>query len=61
VEKGSQKGIIIGEGGKMLKLIGQEARKAIESVLGTKVFLGLWVRVQKNWRKDERALRRFNY
>jgi GTP-binding protein Era len=61
VEKDSQKGIIIGEGGNMLKLIGQEARKAIESLLGTKVFLGLWVRVQKNWRKDERALRKFNY
>lgn len=61
VERNSQKGIIIGERGRMLKSIGEEARKAIESVLGAKVFLGLWVKVQKDWRKDKKALRRFGY
>lgn len=57
VERDSQKGIIIGKGGKMLKTIGTEARIEIEGVLGCKVFLELWVKVHKDWRKDPRFLR----
>lgn len=58
VERESQKGIIIGEKGRMLKEIGSLARQEIESLLGTKVFLELWVKVEKDWREDPRALRR---
>lgn len=61
VERDSQKGIIIGKGGSKLKKIGEEARKDIERLLGSKVFLKLFVRVQKNWSRDTRALRRFGY
>ncbi len=61
VEKTSQKGIIIGKNGQMLKKIGQDARIDIEKWLGHKIFLHLFVRVQKNWSKDTRALRRFGY
>ncbi|MFH0810487.1 MAG: GTPase Era [Pseudomonadota bacterium] len=56
VERDSQKGIIIGEGGRMLKRIGSEARWDIEALLGVKVFLQLWVRVRKDWRGSPRAL-----
>ncbi|MBM4275552.1 MAG: GTPase Era [Deltaproteobacteria bacterium] len=61
VERQSQKGIVIGKHGKMLKIIGQEARVEIENLLGAKVFLELWVKVWKNWRKDPRAVRRLGY
>ena len=61
IERASQKGIIIGKEGSKLKRIGTESRKKIEHMLETKVFLKLFVRVQKNWRKDTRALRRFGY
>ncbi len=61
VERDSQKGILIGKGGRMLKEIGTLARKDIEGLLGTKVFLELWVRVKKDWRQDERVLREFGY
>jgi GTP-binding protein Era len=61
VERDSQKGIIIGEGGRMLKRIGQQARQEIERVFGTHVYLGLWVKVHRAWRKNEEALRRFGY
>jgi len=61
VERSSQKGIIIGKGGTKLKQIGQAAREDIQQMLGTKVFLKLFVRVQKNWSRDTRALRRFGY
>ena len=61
VEKNSQKGIIIGNKGQMLKKIGQESRKDIEKLLDHRVYLNLFVRVQKNWSKDTRALRRFGY
>jgi len=61
VEKEAQKGIVIGAGGKMLKRIGGRARPEIEELLGTRVFLRLWVKVQQGWRKDEGALRRFGY
>jgi GTP-binding protein Era len=61
LERASQKGIIIGKEGSKLKRIGTESRKKIEGMLDTKVFLKLFVRVQKNWRKDTRALRKFGY
>ncbi len=61
VERESQKGIVIGEGGKMLKQIGTRARGEIESMGGRKVFLELRVKVLKEWRKDENALQRFGY
>ena len=61
VEHDSQKGIVIGEGGGMLKKIGAAARKEIEAMSGRKVFLQLRVKVAKDWRNDEAALRRFGY
>ncbi|MEW5939515.1 MAG: GTPase Era [Chloroflexota bacterium] len=61
VERDSQKGIVIGEGGKMLKAIGSAARKQIEEMGGRKVFLELRVKVLKGWRDDEEWLRRFGY
>jgi GTP-binding protein Era len=61
LERDSQKGIIIGKEGSRLKRIGTESRKKIELMLETKVFLKLFVRVQKNWRRDTRALRKFGY
>ncbi len=61
LERDSQKGIVIGKGGRMLKSIGEKSRREIERSLGVKVFLKLFVRTQKNWRKDTRALRKFGY
>jgi GTPase len=57
VERDSQKGILIGKGGAMLKKIGTLARLDAEKLLGVKVFLKLYVKVKKNWREDERMLR----
>jgi len=61
VERTSQKGMVIGKNGSKLKMIGTEARKEIEQMVGTRVFLKLFVRVQKNWGKDTKALRKFGY
>jgi len=61
VERDSQKGIVIGEGGGMLKRIGSAARKEIEAMSGRKVYLSLRVKVEKGWRDNEAALRRFGY
>jgi len=61
VERDSQKAIILGQGGAMIKRIGQAARREIEDLLGTRVYLELWVKVKKGWRKDERELRRLGY
>ncbi|HHB0782298.1 GTPase Era [Enterococcus faecium] len=61
VERDSQKGIIIGKGGKMLKQVGTKARKDIENLLGDKVFLELWVKVQKDWRDKKVYLQDFGY
>ncbi|HEX6032963.1 MAG TPA: GTPase Era [Anaerolineales bacterium] len=61
VERESQKGIVIGEGGKMLKQIGSSARKEIEEMGGRPVFLELRVKVLKDWRNNEEALRRLGY
>lgn len=57
VERESQKGIVIGRGGSMLKAIGTKARRQIESFLGTRVFLGLFVKVREGWREDGRLLK----
>ncbi|MCZ8511180.1 GTPase Era [Paenibacillus filicis] len=57
VERDSQKGIIIGKKGAMLKEVGQKARADIEALLGSKTFLELWVKVKKDWRNQERVLR----
>ena len=61
VERDSQKGIIIGKGGAMLKEIGTRARIDIERLLGTKVYLELFVRVRKDWTKDAKSLKEFGY
>ncbi|MGQ9459256.1 MAG: GTPase Era [Anaerolineae bacterium] len=61
VEKESHKGILIGQEGQMLKRIGQDARRAIEAYLEAPVYLDLWVKVRKNWRKREPELRRLGY
>jgi GTP-binding protein Era len=58
VERDSQKGIVIGKGGQMLRTIGTQAREEMELVLGTKVFLDLRVKVLKEWQRDPRALER---
>lgn len=61
VERDSQKGILIGHQGKMLKDIGREAREDIQNLLGSRVYLDLWVRVKKDWRDNEKYLRGFGY
>ena len=61
VERDSQKGIIIGHQGKMLKRVGTEARKDIEKFFDKKVFLELYVKVEKDWRNQEKKLRAFGY
>ncbi len=61
VEKESQKGIIIGRRGQMLRQIGSAARQEIERMAGGRVYLDLWVKVRKGWRQDEQELRRLGY
>ncbi|HET7376025.1 MAG TPA: GTPase Era [Anaerolineae bacterium] len=61
VERDSQKGIMIGSGGQMLKQIGADARHEIQRLIDNKVFLELWVKVRKNWREDESELRKLGY
>ncbi len=61
VERVSQKKILIGRGGQKLKQIGEMARKAVEAFLERKVFLELWVNVEKNWTRDPPALNRLGY
>ncbi len=61
VERDSQKGIIIGKNGSMLKAIGSGARRQIEGLLGVQVYLDLWVKVKKDWRNKPGALREFGY
>lgn len=61
IERDSQKGIIIGKGGKMLKQIGVKARQDIEYLLDDKVYLELWVKVQKDWRDKKVYLQDFGY
>jgi GTP-binding protein Era len=61
VERESQKGILIGKGGNKLKEIGRQARIDLEKLLGARVYLDLWVRVQKDWTKKDYALREFGF
>jgi GTP-binding protein Era len=61
VERNSQKAIVIGKGGRKLKEIGEAARLEIERMVGCQVYLSLFVRVQKNWSRDAKALQRFGY
>ncbi|HHX77047.1 MAG TPA: KH domain-containing protein, partial [Firmicutes bacterium] len=61
VERESQKGIIIGKGGKLLKEAGTLARHDLEKLLGSRIFLELWVKVKKEWRNKDRYLKEFGY
>jgi GTP-binding protein Era len=61
VERDSQKGILIGKGGAMLKEIGRQAREEMERLLGSKIFLELWVKVKKDWRNHEAFLKSLGY
>ena len=61
VERDSQKGILIGKGGKKLKEIGRQTRMDLEDLLHARVYLDLWVRVQKDWTKKDYALREFGF
>lgn len=60
-ETKSQKGILIGKGGNLLKIVGTQARKELESIVDKKVFLGLEVKVEKDWRKKDKILKDFGY
>ena len=61
MERDSQKGIVIGKGGEMLKKIGTRARQEIESMSSREIFLSLRVKVDKNWRNSPDALRMLGY
>ncbi|MGI6045410.1 MAG: GTPase Era [Eggerthellaceae bacterium] len=61
VEHDSQKGIIIGKGGRAIKRIGTQARKDLERLLDARVYLDLQVKIKKNWRRDSEQIRRFGY
>lgn len=61
VERDSQKGILIGHQGRMLKEVGRLAREDIQNLLGSRIYLDLWVRVKKDWRDNENYLRGFGY
>jgi GTP-binding protein Era len=61
VERDSQKGIVIGKGGEMLKRIGREARQEIEPFVGQKVFLETFVKVDKDWRATDSKLKKYGY
>ncbi len=61
IERDSQKGIVIGKGGKKLKEVGKRARRDIEMLLGSKVYLELWVKVQRDWRNKVNFIRQIGY
>ena len=61
VERDSQKGIVVGKGGAMIKDVGVQAREKVEEFLQEKVFLKLEVKVDKNWIKDEKKLKAYGY
>jgi GTP-binding protein Era len=61
VERDTQKGIIIGKGGKMIRKTGTEARQKMEEFFKKKIFVDLFVKVRKDWRKDEQWLKRWGY
>ncbi|MFZ5633570.1 MAG: GTPase Era [Bacillota bacterium] len=60
-ERDSQKGILIGKNGSMLKEIGKRSREEMEALFGSRIFLDLWVKVKSDWRNNERSLRNFGY
>ena len=61
VERESQKGIVLGQNGSMIKRIGRAARPEIEEMVGTRVYLELWVKVWEKWREKQSMLRRLGY
>jgi GTP-binding protein Era len=61
VERDTQKAIFLGQGGRMIKRIGRDARHEIQDLLGTRVYLELWVKVRKKWRKNAKELQRLGY
>jgi GTPase len=61
VERQSQKGIVIGKGGERLRRVGTDARRHIEALLGTKVYLDLHVKVAKDWQRDPKQLRKLGF
>ncbi|HKL24990.1 MAG TPA: KH domain-containing protein, partial [Desulfuromonadales bacterium] len=61
VEREAHKRILVGKGGRMIRTLGQAARHEIERLLGVKVFLELFVKVQKNWTSSDRQMREFGY
>jgi GTP-binding protein Era len=61
VERASQKKIVVGQHGRMLKAAGSEARVDMEKLLGKKIYLELWVKVKEGWADDERVLQTFGY
>ncbi len=61
VERDTQKAILLGQGGQMIKRIGKDARQQIEELVGTRVYLELWVKVRKKWRQSEKELQRMGY
>lgn len=61
VERDSQKGIIIGKQGALLKEVGKQAREEMQKLLGSRIFLEMWVKVKKDWRNQERTLREFGF
>ena len=61
VSRESQKQIVIGKGGSMIKRVGTDARRDIEKFIGQRVFLDLYVKVDKDWRDDERKLKQYGY
>lgn len=61
VARDSQKGILIGKGGSMLKIVGSESRKDLEQFFGKKIYLELYVKVNKDWRDDDKQLKKFGY
>jgi len=61
VERKTQKGIIIGKGGEAIKIVGTAARKQMEEFFGKKVYLETFVKVEKDWRKNDRMLKKFGY
>jgi GTP-binding protein Era len=61
VERNSQKGIIIGKGGDMLKRIGRESRKEMERFVGKKIYLETFVKVDKDWRSSDQKLKKYGY
>jgi GTP-binding protein Era len=61
VERESQKGMVVGRGGRTIKAIGEHARRRLEALLGAHVYLDLWVKVLPKWRRSAHALTRFGF